>query len=758
MLINKIEINVRTPHVEVNKEAIKAKLATKQKARFSQQEFDTDLKSLAEEFDKVDSLFYVEDNQLILQFDIWVKPTIRSITFYDNENISTKKLCKELDIETGSIFDRETFLTAFNKLKALYIKKGYFQAQISYKILPINEKNEIDIEIFVQEGMSGKIEKIIFKGFSSREEGEVTEILLTKRYQFFLSMLTQRGCYHPDMIDHDKMTLINFFQNKGYADARIDISILPSEKKDRIILVITLDKGIQYRIGTITVQGNTLFDTECILDQLQFASNYAYSPEGLRLSVQSITDLYGAKGYIDTTVDMALHLRENVPVYDITVIVDEAEKHYVGLIKIFGNSCTHNRVILHESLLCPGEIFDNRKLEATERRITNTGLFECVNVYAVESQLQNHIAGCSYRDVYIELQETDTGNLGLFGGFSSLDRIFGGVEITERNFNLLGIPSLFKTGPAGLRGAGEFLHAKANIGDKQTAYTLQWTKPYFLDTPWILGVDLEKSNNRALSKGYEIKTYGGNVHGTYIWNNFLKHDLYYRARHTGISVRDSSNPLLEEQKKNAGFISGVGLALIYDSTDHPRRPTCGLRSRFLYELAGLGGNFQFMKWSYINSYYYPLSRRGTLKFRLDGNFIHTYKTTTPETLPLSERLFVGGDTTVRGYRPYIIGPKFGNNEPAGGVSSYLLSEEYQHTLLRAPSLDGFVFVDAGYVSLSEFTIGQFAASVGFGIRVEVMRGMPMTFGLGWPIHPKEVRNGQEFDNAQRFFFSMGGNF
>src|SRR5262249_25096236 len=145
--------------------------------------------------------------------------------------------------------------------------------------------------------------------------------------------------------------------------------------------------------------------------------------------------------------------------------------------------------------------------------------------------------------------------------FSSMDSIFGGVEITERNFNIMGIAHLFPRGPIALRGGGEFLHAKANIGDRQTTYTIQWTKPYFLDTPWLFGVQLENANNRALSKAYELRTYGGSVHATYIMNDFFKYDLHYRAKHTGISIRDRENFFLEEEADHTGFISGAGLSL-----------------------------------------------------------------------------------------------------------------------------------------------------------------------------------------------------
>ena len=451
-------------------------------------------------------------------------------------------------------------------------------------------------------------------------------------------------------------------------------------------------------------------------------------------------------------------MREGCPIYDVAVTIEEGGQYYVGLIKVFGNCHTQTNIILHESLLCPGEVFDNRKLEGTEARLCHTGYFGAVNVYAVQSQIEDPTGERSYRDVYIEVEETDTGNIGLFFGFSSLDRIFGGVEVTERNFNIAGLTRLLERGPGALRGGGEFAHAKVNIGDKQTNYLIQWTKPYFLDTQWLLGVDLEKNNNRALSRGYEIKTYGGNVHGTYILNQYLKYDIHYRARHTDVAIRDRRNALLVQEGNQAGFISASGISLIYDSTDHPRRASCGFRSRLLYELAGIGGNFQFMKFAYLNSYYYPLCPRGTLKFKGELQFIKTYGSTATTDLPLSERLFLGGETTVRGYRPFIIGPKFGNNEPRGGVSSLLLSEEYQHNLLAAPCLDAFVFVDAGYVSLSEFTIGRLATSVGFGIRLEVMRNMPIMMGLGWPIHPTQTFNGIEIDLAQRFFFALGGTF
>ncbi len=761
MRVVKIDVIAQNlpPEAPFNQAAVRSRLQTRVGDYFSQTEFDRDLKCLAEDYDRVVPCVEVIQGEIFITLELWMKPTIREIIFCGNEKVKTKKLKKAFELSRGDLFEREEFIESFNDLKHLYLKKGFFEADLCYDILPIEGENQIDIRIDISEGRSGKIKKICFEGMTKQESKDVLDILFTKRYSLFLSWLNGQGIYHPDMIEQDRLQVINYFQNLGYADALADICIAEYKGSNKLIIQITADKGTRYKIGNISLCGNEVLTRECLYERFNFGRGSYYSPEKIRNTLRSIQDLYGVKGYLDTTVDMGLSLREDCPVYDISFSVDEGLRYYVGLIRVFGNCTTQTRVILHETLLCPGEVFDNRRLMATEARLANTGFFSSINVYAVASTVDDPSGERLYRDVYIEVEEAETGNVGLFAGLSTLDSVYGGVEVTERNFNLLGITGLFGGAGRGLRGGGEYVNAKVNFGDKQSSYILQWTKPYFMDSPWIVGFDLEKSNNRAYSRSYEVKTYGGNVHGTYIINPYLKYSLHYRARHSGIDIKDSSNEVeVVDATDQTGFISALGTSLIYDSTNNPRRATCGFRSRLSYELAGIGGNYHFMKFAYLNTYYHPFKTKGTLKMRADFQFILTYAGTQPDELPLSERFFLGGETTVRGYRPFVIGPQLGNEQPIGGVSSMLLSEEYQHNLLASPCLDGFVFVDAGYISLSEFTLGQFAASTGFGIRLNLMRNMPVMAGFGWPIHPTTTINGQKVDNAQRFFFALGGTF
>lgn len=742
-----------------NTNEVMTKIQTKCGALFSQNEFDDDLKKLAAEYDRVEPYLSYDEEGISILLNIWFKPVIRTITFSGNVKLPTDALMKELEVTAGDLFDREKFCTGFNKMKAYYIKKGYFEADLAFEVVSLPGDAEIDIIISADEGRAGYIVKIEFVGFTSCEEDELRDLIMTRKYFPYLSWYNGRGIYHPEMIEHDRGTVLSYLQNEGFADAMVTVSLRECSAKNRVVLTFEADRGPCYSFGSISLLGNCLFSLEELQSCFAIYENYAYSPEGLRTTIQALRDKYGACGYIDVAIDTQLSLHPEAPIYDVSIVIEEGNPYLVGMVRVFGNCITQTRVILNETLLCPGEVFDLRKLEGTEARLTNTAYFSDVNTYAVRTSRNEE----GYRDVYIEVEEQDTGNLGIFFGFNSLQHIFGGIDVTENNFNALGIFDLPSRGPRALRGGGEYLHLKTSIGKRETSYLLQWTIPYFLDSPWILGFDLEKVYNRELSRGYEVKTYGGDVHATYIQNDFLKYDFYYRARHSSVSVRGKNNPPeLNQEAGIHGFISAVGSTLIYDSTDRPRRPTQGFRSRFLYEFAGVGGNFDFMKFFYLNTYYYPVSRNGVLKFRADLQFIHAWGHTRPKTLPLSEKLYLGGDNTVRGYRPFIIGPKFGPNEPAGGVSAYLLSEEYQYNLLDSPCLDLFVFVDAGYVSASEFTLGRPNASFGAGIRIEALKNMPMTIGYGIPLQPTETQivNGKKifFDNAQRFFFTFGGTF
>lgn len=743
------KINIEIIGDDSDPSVIKASLSTQEGHPFSQYTFDSDLKKLTKKYDRIDPEVITQDNQILINIKLWTKPLIEKIIWEGNDKIKTSTLQKELKIKTQTSFNRASFNKGINRVKQYYIKKGFFESRITYTVNRLSQENSAVITIHIEEGSSGKIGHISFKGFTKKETAEIKQTIYLSEYSIFYSWLTGTGLLNKDLLDRDHLSIVNYLQNKGYADAKVDVIV--NKDKDRTNVEFVAHRGTLYRVGKISIEGYTLFSQDLIEKQLLIHTGDVFSPEKLRLSAQNIKDFYGRKGHIETQVLFDAFLHEGEPIYDIQFQIEESDRFRIGMIKIYGNSTTKSNVILRESLLVPGEIFDSRRLKATQTRLENIGYFKNVNVYAVRSSdiSQN---GENYRDVIIEVEETTTGHFSLFAGFSSLDDLSGGVDLTENNFNLRGVPKIFSEGLSSLRGGGEYVRVRAQFGTKQENYLISWMTPYLRDSLWRLGVEGTLTRSKLQAKAYKIKTYGFSIATSYPINNLWTYGMKYRLRDDRTDVTSSANEATEQLENNKGVISAFSAYFNFDSTDNPYKPRYGLRSNLEGEYAGIGGQFEFLKTAFINTLYHPIWPKATMKYRGNVKFIEPLGKRDKDLIPLAERFFLGGENSVRGYKPYILGPRVqgDNKTPLGGISSTLLSAELSQGII--PIVDIFAFFDAGSISLKHFRIPKLNTSYGVGARVEVMRRVPITFGIGFPINPDHK------SDVQTYFFSMGGQF
>src|SRR5262249_41930024 len=154
---------------------------------------------------------------------------------------------------------------------------------------------------------------------------------------------------------------------------------------------------------------------------------------------------------------------------------------------------------------------DIRRLQQTEELLRNMGYFDSCNVYAVKPRRalvpDETRDGSFFRDVYVEVCEASTGSLSFNIGGSTQDGAFTGIELSEKNFNICGVPHIFRRGPRALRGAGEYLRLQTTIGKKQVVFYGAWSKPHVFDSRWVLGLELERAMNRRQSRDYELEKF-----------------------------------------------------------------------------------------------------------------------------------------------------------------------------------------------------------------------------------------------------------
>ena len=762
-----IEYDCSDAGTSFDSKPVLSRLKTQVGDKFSQYTFDNDLKSLSQEYDQIQPSLKVVDDQVAITLRLTPRPVIHQIVLTGNSHFSSGALLKELDVKPYTVFNRQDFNKSFNKLKEYYIKHGYFESQLTYTLKPIPNTNEVDVDVEIKEGRSGRIKKIVFEGFSKPEQSELSNQMYLKKYNFATSWLTGKGVFRDEALDQDRMTILNYLHNQGYADARVDIQLIDDPKSGKIVVQIKAERGPLFCFGTMKIEGNSLISTADLQKRSRVEPGETFSPEKVRDTAQAIKDLYGQKGYIDANVQYEMHLKEDAPVFDIAYSVEEGHQYKIGLIQIFGNHSTKNNVILRESLLVPGETFDSRKLKATQQRLEAIGYFKSVNVYAVRTQ-DDLCMGENYRDVYIEVEETSTGNVSLFLGFSTTDDIFGGLDLTERNFNLAGLPQAFAGRLSSLRGGGQFFHTRATVGKKQNNVLVSWMNPYVNDSLWRLGTELSYTFSDLTAEVFRSRTYGGSIFSNYPLSTYWTAGFRQRLRHTSTTLdlhnsdgsQQSEEAIHVQKEKNSGhgFLSALSANLSYDSTDSAQKPHRGWRSYLEAECVGLGGKYHFWKFSYTNSIYFPITRSSAFKVRGDFRFINLFgsHSHTLASVPYTERYFLGGEGSVRGYKPYILGdtiPKLNgkpSEDPIGGRSSVLLSGEYNYELF--PMVDLFVFFDAGSIASQQWTVPTLRCSTGGGVRLEINRGTPLMIGYGYPINPERRKD------RQSFFFSMSGQF
>lgn len=749
-LIHSVTINIHTQEGTVDSRPILARLGTKSKSYFSQSTFDEDLKTLAKDYDRVEPKIETMDDQVNVIIDVWPKPLIRSIIWEGNNGVDTRTLQSELGIGIYSTYDKQAFNEAFHKIRAFYLKKGYFEAEIDYQVELDSDKNQVKITVEINEGRSGRIQQIEFINFSEKEECHVLKLMMTQRYIPLMSWFNNEGTYNDDFIQQDRLVITHYLQNEGYSDAQVSIEVEEcGDCNNRIRVIITADRGERYYFGEVSFEGNQILCDEKIERLFKIRPGMPFGLEKIRSTIEILNDAYGSIGYIDALVDFEPELVEGEHKYNVRIKIEEGEEFRVGLVKVFGNITTQTRVILHETLMVPGEVFNTLKLKATETRLINIGYFKNVNAYIVKGTESS--LGGNYRDVYIEVEETTTGNFSGFLGYSTSEEIFGGINITENNFNSRGIAAAWKHGAMHLRGGGEYLHLSLQVGQKSRTYALSWTKPYFMDTPWSIGFDLSKSTTSYISDDYDLDTASLVLRGTYNIHSFLRWGVQYRLTN-GVVHADKDNKELRKESHIHGLISAIGTSLAYDSTNSPVKPSKGFRSRLLLELAGVGGDHTFFSAGYYNSYYYPVGSRTVMKYRADIRFIQPLGKTKARTLPLDERMFLGGDFAVRGFRPYKLGPHFEDSRiPSGGISMQLYSVEMNRRIRK--DFEVFAFLDAGHLSNGTWEFGRLSVAVGYGARFKVLESIPpMTVGMGYPLNP------QNRSQVKKFFISFGGNF
>lgn len=682
------------------------------------------------------------DGGVKLIYVVQGKPLLTDVQFTGNTKFSTSKLQKKLTSKIGQPLDERKLFADAQEIQKGYQKAGYQRTKTEYK-LNINENAGRGTVTFeVTEAPKVKVVDIQFVGASAFPEKRLAKVLKTKEHWMF-SWLTGTDKFKDDQFDDDKEKLAEFYRNEGYLDFELKDIQFENPKPNALVIKFQVFEGKQYKVGAVVVKGNNLFPTPEIEQGIKMTAGKTFTPEGQRRDVESVRDFYGTKGYIDSRVTAVRTPNTETGNMDVTYQVDEKDKSFVEKIEIKGNVKTKDKVLRRELAISPGETFDMVRVKLSKQRLENLNYFEKVDAQPEPTDVPNR------KNLVVNVEEKNTGNMSVGAGFSSVESVVGFVEVTQGNFDL------FK--PPWFTGGGQKMRLRASYGARRQDYLLSFTEPWFLDRKLALSVDLYHRNTSFQSALYD-QTQTGMRLGleSAIWSDFVRGNVSYTIEDVGIkNVDPSASP---ELKAEAGsqLVSKIGAGLTYDTRTGGLTPSGGHRVELISELAGgpFGGDADFFRLELRGTQYFPGFWAGqTWEIIGRAGAIESYNS---RPITLFNRYFLGGPRTLRGYRFSDVSPRDSLNEPLGGNTYWLGSVEYSIPLVDR--LRFAMFYDVGNVYTSSFSFNPNKArgetlyqdNVGIGFRINIPNLGPLRLDYGIPLTSDRSQT-----KSGRFNFDVG---
>lgn len=721
-LINSIEIKGLK---RIDETAVKSKITQRPGEPISQEKTNDDIKNIFKMgyFDDVRAEIEPFEGGIRLIYIVKEKPTIVKVEFQGNKEFDDEKQKEKITIKPGAIADAVLIQDNANKLRAFYEEEGYWLSRIVPVIKTIGP-DEVSLTYLIEEGPKVKIKKIQMEGNKVIPESKIKGTIETKKWTI-VSFITSSGYYKKERMDSDIERIKDLYFNSGYIKVAVgEPKIKLTEDKKGMTITIPVSEGDQYKTSSVEFSGNKLFKDDAIRKKITMQPDKPFSKETLRKDIQAISEMYSETGYALITVTPDLIPDESKKLVKVDLKISEGDKFKIGRIEISGNTKTRDKVIRREIRFNEGETFNSALIKRSYERINNLNFFETVELLPKPRPDEKLV------DFDVKVKEKPTGFFSIGGGYSSVEKIIGMIEVTQGN----------------LFGKGQLIKLRAELGSKTSYYDLTFREPWFLDKPITFSANVYKTTTSQFVE-FDKKATGFGISFGKRFSEYWSGDLGYNFENVDISNVTTTNPLIKDQE-GVRVTSSVTPSLVRDSRDNYLDPSRGSRNSVYVTYAGLGGSNNFLRTEVDSAWYFPI---GSTSVMLRGRFGYATGMGGKE-LPLYERFYIGGIYTVRGLGFGDGGPKDPETgDPVGGKVELIFNGEYIFPLYSDIKLKGVVFFDAGnsYDTFKDFGVLRYTS--GTGIRWVSPVG-PIRIEWGYNLQKKEGEKSSRFEFAFGTFF------
>jgi outer membrane protein insertion porin family len=680
-------------------------------------------------------------------------------------------------------------------------RDGYFDAAVDYKTETHNTEKRANgsqgteeiITYHVERGDRHKLVGIAIVG-----NKYFPADLLKSRLQIAMAAFGVRSRFSQRLVDSDAQSMRNVYTSNGFLDATVKPEIIDNyqgKPGDRFVR-FSVTEGAQTRVASLAIDGIHAFKEGELLQVIGSTEGQPYSEANVASDRDNILAKYFNEGFPEasfTSTADRVKAPEASPEPDapaamapegeakardgkapvpqaepvrLVYHIQEGPQTRVRNVLLSGYRHTRENVIRREVRVQTNAPLREGDVVESQRRLYNLGIFNRVTISP-----QNPDGTDPDKDVVVLVEEAKRYTIAYGGGFevqrlaSTTDPTGGEVQAAPRG--------IFEITRNNLTGRADSLSLKVRGSTIENRVLLGYLHPNLFSDE-----NLNLQVSAYTEKSQDINTFTqSRYEGSAQINQVVtpKTTLVYKYSFrkvvvSNLNVPQEEIPLFEQPT----LVSEVSVAWLRDSRDNPAEATKGTFNSADFAVADtkIGSSASFFRMFFQNSTYYRIKghfsfarsiRIGVLEpFRNTDSLTFPSPPGTPELIPLPERFFAGGGTSLRGFALNQAGPRdAGTGFPVGGQALLALNQEFRfpmHLPFVGSKLGGAIFYDGGnvYSQLSHLTLryrpptpvfdtpthcqfnctnelNYFSHTVGFGVRYATPVG-PIRVDLGYQIN------------------------
>ena len=736
------------------------------------------------------------DDGVVITYVLAGKMRLTSITVDGNTEIKTTKLLKKAASHVGDPLDELKLLNDTQSMEKLYQDKGYTGTSVRYELVNVDQvRGQAGVLFQVTEKPKIKIENVVFIGAHAFPQKKLRSVVKTRRHWMF-SFLTGSGVFKQEEFDDDPDLLAEFYRNEGYIDFELTGTNIVYPTTNKMIVQFVVSEGRQYKVGSVTFKGNSIFTTAQIAKSLKARHiaekskipvgengleadvGLVFKPDSLKDDLQAIEDFYGSKGYIDVRRGSPNLYAVQIPNTDAGTIdleyhIQESQQYKIEKIEIRGNVKTRDRVIRRELAVSPGDTFDMLRVNLSKRRLEGLGYFTPDGGVDTKAESDPTLPSDT-KNLVITVQEQSTGNMTFGAGYDTVESVSGFVQVEERNFDLFKPPYFIG------QGGGQKVRLYLQVGALVQNYELDFQEPWFMGRKLMLDTSIYRSVSdfQSLNNLYDLAHTGFRVGLTRaLGSDFLIGTIGYNLEQVDVFNVNQNAPNTILNDSGTALLNRFKASLSWDSRNDVKLPNGGNRTGISTELTL--GDRSYLKTEVSSAWYFKGFAKGHV-LEIVGR-AGVAQPLGNEDVPFYDRYYLGGLRDLRGFNYPGVGPREVTQdgsvyEPIGGDTFWMGSIEYSvpimgpvrfatffdignvsarpwsnagDTVLGKGS-DGVNFGPPGFTQFNAGNTGSYSDNWGIGLHIDIPSLGPLRLDYGIPI-----RHDQFNSSSGKFQFGVG---